>query len=366
MSSPGSKSIWKGNPSDTPLLLIDDFSVTFARIKKGGFAKILAGNDTINGSTGNDYLDGHAGNDVIDGREGDDYIDGGRGADVMRGGSGNDYYVVNDLGDQVIERADEGVDIVQSSLAEFTLPDNFEELRLTGAARAGIGNALGNFISGNDLDNRLEGLGGDDHLGGDVGADVMLGGPGNDTYVVDNRGDVVIERAGEGSDTVMSSISFTLPEHVENLQLLGKAISGIGNDLANRISGNAGKNSLVGGDGNDVLIGGGDNDRLEGGLGADRFVWQTATDGADRILDFNRDERDSLDFHDILSGYEPGNSSVDDFLRISPGATGATVAVDIDGSEGAAGFKTFAVLAGFDAGSTSVEALVAEDSILLA
>jgi Ca2+-binding RTX toxin-like protein len=350
------------------LISISGLNLTLGAIQKGGYPLILAGDDTITGSSWGDYLFGHAGDDVIRGRDGDDYIDGGKGADVMYGGPGNDSYVVDDAGDQVIERASEGRDWVLSSIREYTLPAHVEDLRLAdgSSARVGIGNALDNHITGNMLDNRLEGLAGDDYLDGSGGADVMLGGPGNDGYFVDNRGDLVIELAGEGIDTVESIIDFTLPEHVENLVLLLGATTGIGNDQANRITGNDGKNSLSGGAGNDVLIGGGGRDRLEGGPGADRFVWQEAADGADRILDFSPAEGDRLDFRGILSGYEPGTLPVGDFVRLTGGKKGATVAIDIDGSDGPAKFQAFAVLAGFDAGSTSVEALVADGSILIA
>lgn len=60
----------------------------------------------------------------------------------------------------------------------------------------------------------------------------MIGGLGNDTYYVDHIGDQVIEHADEGNDTVQSKISYTLGDHVENLNLLdfGKAEKGLIND----------------------------------------------------------------------------------------------------------------------------------------
>ena len=89
----------------------------------------------------------------------------------------------------------------------------------------------------------------------------MVGGKGNDTYVVDNAGDSVTEKGGQGTDTVKASVSFTLGANVENLTLTGGAsIDGTGNDLANKLTGNNGNNTLDGKAGADAMAGGKGND----------------------------------------------------------------------------------------------------------
>jgi Ca2+-binding RTX toxin-like protein len=355
-----------------PVLEIDDVVVNdfFASLFWGWLfpdplQTVLAGDDVITGSTVGDRLFGFAGNDDIWGRSGDDHLEGGIGADVMRGGPGDDSFVVDDPGDQVIELAGEGLDSVLSSLLSYTLPLNVENLTLAAAAGAatGIGNALDNVLVGNKSANTLEGGAGDDLIDGGKGADVMRGGLGDDIYIVDNKRDVVIEQPGEGVDTVRSTAAFTLPEHVENLELLGKVKAGTGNDQANIITGNAGKNTLVGGAGDDTLIGLGGKDTLEGGPGADRFVWLELADGTDTIRDFTPGDGDVIDLSALVSGFTAGISDVADFLRLTTGKKGATLALDADGP---GSFSAVAVLTGFDATTTSVEALVEDGSILIA
>ncbi|SDI96738.1 calcium-binding protein [Salipiger marinus] len=104
----------------------------------------------------------------------------------------------------------------------------------------------------------------------------MIGGQGDDIFYVDDRGDRVVEDAGHGNDTVISSISFALRDHSQHLEVLdltGTAdLWGTGNGAANRITGNDGDNVLNGAWGNDTLIGGNGNDRLWDSKGADRLV----------------------------------------------------------------------------------------------
>ena len=123
----------------------------------------------------------------------------------------------------------------------------------------------------------------------------LVGGRGDDTYVVDNAGDVVTESIanakGGGIDTVESSVGFTLATrvNVDNLILTGSGnIAGTGNALANYLEGNVGNNRLDGAAGNDIVVGGVGNDTVLGGLGNDILFGgkgaDTLTGGAGRDL----------------------------------------------------------------------------------
>ena len=175
---------------------------------------LLIGNGNIN-ATGNDLRNTITGN---------------AGINVLTGKGGDDSYVVQNTADQVIELANGGTDYVTSS-ASFTLGNHVEHLVLSGN-----GNVNG---TGNGLNNRLV---------GNAGTNVLTGGNGDDRYVVQNAGDQVVELANQGIDTVESSVSFTLANHVEQLVLIGNAnIDGTGNALDNGLYGNAGINLLRGG-----------------------------------------------------------------------------------------------------------------------
>lgn len=265
-----------------------------------------AGGGTLYGLGGNDDLRGGAGSDVLLGGDGNDRLDGGDGSDQMEGGAGNDVYFVSQAGDAVIEQLGEGTDTVYASVS-FTLSSNVENLILSGTDDLqGTGNELANTIVGNGGANVLSGMGGNDRLRGGAGADRLLGGDGNDrldggagadqlaggtgndTYIVEDAGDVVEELANEGTDTVQSSVSFSLGANVENLTLTGAGILiATGNELNNALTANAagstldglgGNDTLKGAAGHDVLLGGEGNDRLDGGASADRLVGGAGND----------------------------------------------------------------------------------------
>ena len=229
---------------------------------------------------------------VLAGNSYNNTLNGGAGADTLIGGVGNDTYTVDNSGDTVVENAGEGTDVINSS-ASYTMAANVENLTLTGtSAINGSGNDLNNLLTGNSAANMLSGGGGNDSLNGGTGADTLIGGLGDDTYTVDNIGDLVVENAGEGTDVINSSVSYTLAANVENLTLTGTAaINGTGNASDNVLTGNTAANTLSGGAGNDILNGGTGADSLIGGLGDDTYtvdnvgdvVVENADEGTDSV-----------------------------------------------------------------------------------
>ncbi|WP_459990409.1 calcium-binding protein [Methylosoma difficile] len=239
-----------------------------------------AGDNTLIGNRGNNNLSGGDGNDSLSGGAGNDNLVGGAGADSMNGGEGDDVFMVDNTSDTVKEAADEGFDIVRSSVS-FTIKAYVEQLELLGSGNInGTGSALSDLIIGNDGNNVLNG-------GGDV--DELRGGLGDDTYVVNKSQDLVVENANEGNDSIQSVVSYVLPQNVDSLTLTGNlTINGTGNALNNTLVGNAAANILNGGTGADVLIGGLGNDRLLGGAGADIFRFDAMlADNVDTLSDFS-------------------------------------------------------------------------------
>ena len=232
----------------------------------GSASAFMYGNDFNNRLTGN------SGRNTMYGYGGDDILDGGGSYDTMIGGKGNDVYFVNFTGDIVTELAGEGIDLVYSTVTE-TLDANVEKLVLTGTAVInGTGNTLNNTLVGNAAANILN---------GSAGADAMVGGLGNDTYYVDNTGDVTAETSALKTeiDTVYSSVSRALGNFLEKLILTGTSpINGAGNTLNNTLTGNTAANTLNGGAGNDTLAGNGGNDILNGGAGIDTMSGGTGND----------------------------------------------------------------------------------------
>jgi trimeric autotransporter adhesin len=214
-----------------------------------------AGDDTIIGAFAiNDTLSGGAGDDLLFG-----YGD-------AKGGIGLPPPSPDPTGGGALDN-----DLLNGGLGDDTV-------------RAGNGNDT--LLGGDGID-QLFGDFGMDRLDGGAGADIMDGGVGDDLYIVDNAGDKAAEQFADpvdGTDTVLSSVSFALDKGIENLTLTGKAANtGTGNNLNNLITGNAAANTLSGAGGNDTLNGGAGADSMAGGADNDIYVIDNAGDKATEV-----------------------------------------------------------------------------------
>ena len=104
----------------------------------------------------------------------------------------------------------------------------------------------------------LAGGNGPDTLNGLDGADTLSGGVGNDFFIISDTLDLIIETAGNGEDTIITSVSVTLPDNVEALSIAADATGliltgGAGNDM---LIGNGLANTVNGGAGDDVILAG--------------------------------------------------------------------------------------------------------------
>lgn len=295
--------------SDVNLSLVAGTSTTF-----GGTAAftIAVGTQIENAVTGD-------GNDVLTGNALDNELRGMRGDDSLFGGAGND--------------------------------------RLYGGAGADL----------------LFGGEGNDLLDGGKGADLLNGGAGNDSYVLDDTGDQMIETANGGYDTVWSSISHTLGANFEALYLTGTAaIDATGNDGDNMIVGNMGNNRLSGGAGNDTLatvsgfmgirpVGG--SDTIDGGSGSDtlqiggvRSDYQVLTSGGQTYMITNGSAVAVSNIEAVKIGFGSATTLGDagvaafDALNYIAGYSDLRIAFGTDAAKGATHFVDW----GFNEGRSLV------------
>jgi Ca2+-binding RTX toxin-like protein len=356
------------------------------------------GNDVLVGGTGVNILVGGAGADIVDGTEGvdtvsyassgagvnvslatgsasggdaegdalteienltgsgfDDVLEGDGGPNMLDGGTGSDTlsYANTEAGVIVSLATSASQDTGGAGLDRIA---GFENL--TGSTFADVltGNLLANTIAGGRGDDWLFGAGGFDTLlgqegndyldGGSGAANTLIGGVGDDTYIVHRTGEVIEENADEGTDTVVSEVSYALGDNLENLQLSGSVIRGVGNGLDNNITGNSQNNVLSGGAGTDLIYGGDGQDAMTGGAGADTFAFGAVTEslvGAthDRITDFE-DGIDKIDLsaiggaspfhlaHGDGSGFFTGSTTE---LRFVQNAATMTIFADLDGNK---------------------------------
>ncbi|MGY2884569.1 Ca2+-binding RTX toxin-like protein [Bradyrhizobium sp. USDA 4524] len=290
-------------------------------------ANVLTGTaaeDILNGLGGNDTLNGLAGNDVLNGGAGNNRLNGGTGDDAMTGGTNNDTYVVDSLGDTVIEAVGGGTDTIETTLNSFSLVSlaNLENLTFTGAGDfIGTGNALSNTIRGGNGSDRF----------------VATIGDGNDSYFGGNGMDTIDLSGTTAAATVTGSIATSAQIGSDTLSGIENIIGSQGND---QITGTGGANAIEGRNGNDIInAGGGDdrvvgeagNDTMDGGGGSDTFVFAPGF-GNDNINAFDANPIGGQDFLDISAiGITAGDFATR--VAIADVGTDTLVTIDSDPSQ---------------------------------
>lgn len=326
----------------------------------------LGGNDTLVGGDGDDNMIGGDGADLIGGvnlgggifgvplvgfltENGNDTAEGGAGDDTLIGGDGNDNMTGGDGNDNigaVVTGFDLllGVPIAALEAGNDTFEGGAGDDSISGGLGSDslIGGAGNDFISDgsytlNPLNGQFQFTGVQNDL------DTLVGGTGNDIYFIDrfNRvtgvQDTIIELAGEGTDTVFYSgnnaaeLTYVLGDNLENLTLGENAIppalplplNGIGNDLANVITGNSANNSITGGGGADTLSGG-----PAAAADVDTFVYTNLADSLlanfDRITNFRAGAgNDRIGVTPVVAG--AGFVALGNATSLDPGAIGAVL-----------------------------------------
>ncbi len=269
---------------------------------------------------------GNALNNLIIGNNQDNIIDGAAGNDILNGEAGNDVYLIQSAADHAQAEINDSAGTDEIRFASTTVSNLILYADDLGIERIVLGN--GNkpsedttalsvdasqvlnklTVIGNAGINTLIGTKHDDYLDGGGDADTLNGGAGDDSYVVDNVDDKIID--SEGVDTVIVKTAlhdYQLAADIENLTLqAGGALYGYGNDLDNIISGNnsanflsgkAGADRLIGNEGNDILDGGSGKDTLEGGAGDDNYnIDLTATgEMEDKVIEKNNAGTDTIE-----------------------------------------------------------------------
>jgi Ca2+-binding RTX toxin-like protein len=242
------------------------------------YAFLRGGNDEIYGNDQNDMIIGdvqNGGGTVIGGN------------DILSGGGGNDS-ISGDVLNNSTNRLVGGDDLVFGGDGNDTITGEYS---LDPGANCTGGNDRLYGEAGDDI---IFGQTGDDLLEGGTGNDQLTGGVGNDTYFTDSYGDIVTELAGEGYDTIMTTLDdLMLAANVEKLVYIGKgSFVGSGNTLSNY---------LMGGEGSDRFIADGSGqDIFDGYLGFD-------------FMDFRRLEGAIINLRTLVTG---GSAAGDTFYRI--------------------------------------------------
>ncbi|HVQ08006.1 MAG TPA: calcium-binding protein [Allosphingosinicella sp.] len=314
----------------------------------------------VHGGTEAIYLIGNGFAQTIVGNAGANLIDGRGGADVMAGLAGDDSYVVDNALDQILEGIGQGNDSIITSVS-YVLSSNQEIETLTTQTHAGTDDL---FLTGNQYNNTLIGNAGDNIINGVGGADVMYGLDGDDTYAIDDLGDLVIDLENQGNDLVLTYLSHTLSNgnQIETLSTVfhqgTDAINLGGNDYNNTLIGNYGANYLNGNGGADVMIGLNGNDTYVADNAAD-LVQEVAGGGADLLYSFvSYTLAAGQEVETISTAVQGGTTTINltgnEFAQTIVGNAGANLIDGKGGSDvlyGLGGADTFAFTTALGAGN---------------
>ena len=281
------------------------------------------------GATTRIELVGNEFNNELYGNAGANFLDGLGGADIMYGFGGDDIYVVDNLADRVAEDLNGGYDRIFTAV-NYSLESGIYVEFLSARDWSAtyylelVGNELANELYGNAGANFLDGLG---------GSDSMIGFGGDDVYVVDSLGDRVFEYAGEGRDTIFTSVNFSLEAGIFVEVLSARDWSAttnlelVGNELNNEMYGNAGNNFLDGLGGVDVMTGFGGNDRYVVDNVGDRVI-EAVGQGSDFVFTSVSYTLEAGSSIELLSARDWGATTA---LRL----TGNELANELHGNAGA-------------------------------
>lgn len=341
---------------------VDNVGDTVAEIALGGYDTVFttvnftlsAGVDELHfvgtgsfegtGNDGDNVIVGGDGDDVITGGGGNDTLDGGLGSDALAGGLGDDLYFVDDAGDVVTEAANSGYDEVYvDNVSTLTLAANVEGLHSNNlGGLTATGNALDNAFYSADTTGIVESF---------------SGGVGNDTYFINDDGDIVVEAANEGIDTVVANLEdYVLPDNVENVEQ-GNYTTYIsnftGNSLNNVFNLGGGEGILTGGDGNDTYV----------FFNNDFTVVENADEGVDEVVFGNFNYTLGANVEKLTLGFEDWDYEGEIFTGTGNALDNTiTGGLGTDDLDGAAGSDELIGLAGNDTyhvdntGDTVVEA----------
>jgi Ca2+-binding RTX toxin-like protein len=229
---------------------------------------------TLSGSTPLSATGNGLSDTLTAGGSGADTLYSGTGADSLVGGTGNDIFVVSSTLDTVNGGTSHGTDTIESSVS-YSAPATILDLMLTGSASInGTGSSLaGGMVIGNSGTDVLTAVG---------ASATLVGGAGNDTFTINNTSDVIVDTYTNTTNSLSSSVSYTLPVNVTLMSVTGTAaVLAVANAAAtanDSITANTGADTLVGGGGTDTLVSGTGTDSLVAGSGTDVFVVNKTSD----------------------------------------------------------------------------------------